>query len=109
MKKKTKKPFDLVNLIDEKNNQDPILINNTVKNVSKQVSNTNSSTQNSLNNKNRKENNSASKRKYDDELNEDIVENSKKRKSFNFNMVALSNVILDAPVTYEEILNRKDK
>jgi len=81
-----------------------------VKNVSKQVSNTNSSTQNSLNNKNRKEINSTSKKKYDDELNEDIVENSKKRKAFNyFNMVALSNVILDAPVTYEEILNRKNK
>jgi len=110
VKKETKKPFDLVNLIDEKNNQDPILINNAVKNVSKQVSNTNSSTQNSLNNKNRKEINSTSKKKYDDELNEDIVENSKKRKAFNyFNMVALSNVILDAPVTYEEILNREDK
>jgi len=81
-----------------------------VKNVSKQVSNTNSNTQNSLNNKNRKENNSASKRKYDEVLNEDIVENSKKRMAFNyFNMVALSNVILDAPVTYEEILNRKNK
>ena len=81
-----------------------------MKNVSKQVSNTNSNTQNSLNNKNRKENNSASKRKYDEVLNEDIVENSKKRMAFNyFNMVALSNVILDAPVTYEEILNREDK
>ena len=81
-----------------------------MKNVSKQVSNTNSNTQNSLNNKNRKENNSASKRKYDEVLNEDIVENSKKRMAFNyFNMVALSNVILDAPVTYEEILNRKNK
>ena len=110
VRKDTKKPFDLVNLKDEKNNQEPILINNTVKNVSKQISNTNSSTQNNLKNKNRKENNSTSKRKYNDELNEDIVENSKKRKAFNyFNMVALSNVIIDAPVTYEEILNREDK
>jgi len=54
--------------------------------------------------------NSFSKRKRSDEVNNKINDNYKYRKAINYyNMILLSNDNLDEPESYKDISNRKDK